>query len=71
MTGARTGLVGLEQLSDEQLHQLQEQFEKIRHASNGDVSKPVVQSIEHERRKRSSKNVPTKGVGKSKHTHNS
>ncbi|MBF6599404.1 MAG: low affinity iron permease family protein [Dehalococcoidia bacterium] len=43
--GARTGLVGLEELSDAQLAELQKQFIRIRHGAADDDDEPIPADI--------------------------
>jgi low affinity Fe/Cu permease len=53
VSGARTRLVGLEDLSDEQLGELQEQFVRIRDGMPDDDQQPMPPDLhrEHERKK--------------------
>ena len=67
VSGARTGLVGLEELSDEELTELQEQFVRIRERTKGKVGETGVESVEHERSHRSTSRS-TNGVRKKPRT---
>jgi low affinity Fe/Cu permease len=49
MEGARTGLVDLENLTDEELEQLHRQFERLRTRERVDVREEPVASVERER----------------------
>ena len=58
VSGARTGLVGLEDLSDEDLKRLQEQFSKVRDdAPNADIASRKVEHEESHRSKDREKQV--------------
>ena len=56
--GARTGLVDLENLTDEELEQLHLQFQRLRRREHVDVHAPA-ESIVQERRRRSADGRPT------------
>jgi low affinity Fe/Cu permease len=50
--GARTGLVDLQELTDEQLDQLHRQFQRLRKRENAQPAGDPLQSLEHEQKRR-------------------